>query len=1190
MMLKDIIGFNENFRASINLYLSLNKTDKINSYIPTSSSIRVLDDYIRATLEDKEHATFLIGPYGKGKSHLMLVLLAVLTLKRTSENKDTIDALINKIDKNDEQGKKLTEDIKKAWKTKPYLPVVLNSTNSNLNQAFLVALNDALKRDGLENLSPNTYYSLAIKRIEDWKKNFKQNFIEFEKRIEAEGESVDGFVAELKRFSPKALQKFKEIYPYITAGSEFNPLAASEVLPLYKEVADQLVENYGYSGIYIVFDEFSKFIEGEDGKLVGDSMKLLQDICELAADSDKSNVYITLIAHKSIKEYGKYLSQNIINAFTGIEGRIVEKYFITSSKNNYELIKNAIVKKKDISSISTFKGYFSKDNIDKYYNLPAFRSSFNRDDFENIVVKGCFPLTPVASYLLLNISEKVAQNERTLFTFISNDEPFSMARFVKENVDLSGWNIGADLIYDYFKGMFKQDVQNELVHNIWLSAEYALGKCDNDDEKRVVKALAVILVVNKPDELPALKRYIQLSVSVDDSGSAIENLEKKEIIYKKNASNTYAFKTRAGVALRSEINRQKNIIGNNVNYSDALMKISGRHFVIPRKYNTEQMMTRYFTNEFMSVESFLDIDDGSVFVDSNCLDGKVVILYSFKALKLKEIKKHVEDLACDQLVVVAPASKLSVSKELVEYEAIDTIKKSDYLKEDNEILKREIPVIEEDIEQVVNDELNDIYGVGSKSKVFFFLDGLKTKNAGQEEDAVNDCCKYLYCRCPIINNELINRNIIASSQTRKTRADIIDALMDHTDTEDFYSGTNQIASIYRSLFIVTGIKGNKYEEENNIKDVINIINGFINDCSDNRKSFNELIEKLVTKPFGMRKGVLPVYLAYTLSERDEDLILYSDGKEIDVNADEIVKIVEHPDVYELYVSKADIEKEKYIRSLNELFHVENSHNLSESRIKNIVICMQRWFRALPQVSRNLTDIDEIDTYKKKGKTLRQIRDSLQKIEVNPYELLFDTLPSIFDTKDFEKTEKCIEKCVNIFDGYMESLVKEVTKRIRSVFMLREKQDIYHSLKEWYNRQSNLSKNGLHSSRITAFMSFIKTLNVYDDNEIARNMAKVITEVYVDNWTEGELDRFMETLTECKNETESIKDDTKEGQDKLSFVASDGTLIEKYYDKASEGTGTVLRNTIEDALDEFDDLSVNDRVSILLDMIEKVIRR
>ena len=42
------------------------------------------------------------------------------------------------------------------------------------------------------------------------------------------------------------------------------------------------------------------------------------------------------------------------------------------------------------------------------------------------------------------------------------------------------------------------------------------------------------------------------------------------------------------------------------------------------------------------------------------------------------------------------------------------------------------------------------------------------------------------------------------------------------------------------------------------------------------------------------------------------------------------------------------------------------------------------------------------------------------------------------------------------------------------------------------------------------------------------------------------------------------------------------------EKVDEGTGTILRNIIEDTLEEYDDLSVNDRVGILLEMIEKII--
>ena len=95
--LRDIIQFNSNFKTAINLYLSLNKAEKVLGYIPTKSSVSFLGEYLKAVLENKEQATLLVGPYGKGKSHLLLVLLAVLSMKKTPESESAINELIDNV-------------------------------------------------------------------------------------------------------------------------------------------------------------------------------------------------------------------------------------------------------------------------------------------------------------------------------------------------------------------------------------------------------------------------------------------------------------------------------------------------------------------------------------------------------------------------------------------------------------------------------------------------------------------------------------------------------------------------------------------------------------------------------------------------------------------------------------------------------------------------------------------------------------------------------------------------------------------------------------------------------------------------------------------------------------------------------------------------------------------------------------
>ena len=338
--LSQIVKLNGSFRNSINLYLNLNKKEKIDSYIPTKSSLNILKRYVGSVIKNKDHSTILIGSYGKGKSHLLLILLAIVSMQRTKENNEIVKSLLKKIRMVDEE---TFEIVSSVWNKKGrFLPVIISGSIDDVSRSFMIALNDALKRENLMNLMPDTFFSIAEDTICRWKKEYPEVYINYEKALKKNGVSINDIKNGLKVCDPKALEVFKSVYPSLMGGEQFNPLTGSEVLPMYQSVADKLREQYGYSGIYLVFDEFSKFIEGQEKHSIGGNMKFLQDMCELANESKDTQIYMTMVAHKSIKEYGAYLSEAVINAFTGIEGRIEEVLFNTSSKNSYELIQNAI--------------------------------------------------------------------------------------------------------------------------------------------------------------------------------------------------------------------------------------------------------------------------------------------------------------------------------------------------------------------------------------------------------------------------------------------------------------------------------------------------------------------------------------------------------------------------------------------------------------------------------------------------------------------------------------------------------------------------------------------------------------------------------------------------------------------------------------------------------------------------------
>ena len=157
----------------------------------------------------------------------------------------------------------------------------------------------------------------------------------------------------------------------------------------------------------------------------------------------------------------------------------------------------------------------------------------------------------------------------------------------------------------------------------------------------------------------------------------------------------------------------------------------------------------------------------------------------------------------------------------------------------------------------------------------------------------------------------------------------------------------------------------------------------------------------------------------------------------------------------------------------------------------------------------------------------------------------------------------------------------------TVFDEKRKSDLYHTLKEWYDRQSEMAKNGLFSAQITGVMSYIGGMGIYDDCEIVRNIVKNVSEIYMDSWNDNSLEEYIEELRVVKKTVEGIGNEKSSNNVReLTFIGKNGESITRYYEPIDEGTGAILRNLISGALEDFPDLSVNDKVAILLEMIEK----
>lgn len=93
-MFTDNIKVAYEFKTSVNIAYDLNNHDKIKSFIPTYSSLELIEDVFLSIVDDsRQRARMLVGAYGRGKSHLILVLLSLLSKKDLSLFNNLLDKL-----------------------------------------------------------------------------------------------------------------------------------------------------------------------------------------------------------------------------------------------------------------------------------------------------------------------------------------------------------------------------------------------------------------------------------------------------------------------------------------------------------------------------------------------------------------------------------------------------------------------------------------------------------------------------------------------------------------------------------------------------------------------------------------------------------------------------------------------------------------------------------------------------------------------------------------------------------------------------------------------------------------------------------------------------------------------------------------------------------------------------------------
>jgi len=1194
------------FQTSVNIAFDLHNDDKIKTFIPTMSSIDIVEEVLHSiNSPNANRARLLVGAYGRGKSHIILVLMSLLFKK----DKALFEVLLNKMN---ELNPKLCEyTLEYLESDKKLLPVIVSVNSASLTQSFLNALQQTLKNENLDDIMPETNFVAAVNAIERWKKEYPNTYKKFEKSLD---EPVPSFIIALKEFDVDAYERFITLYPTLTSGSEFNPFVGFDVTDLYEKVVDKLRDK-GYNGVYIIYDEFSKYLESSIANATVSDTKLLQDFAEKCERSGDKQIHLMLISHKDLSNYiDNNLPKEKVDGWRGVSGRFKHISLRNNFSQMYEII-SAVIKKEP-----KFWKKFCNDNNTRFNDIEKrfIANGIIEADIAGVAVRGCYPLHPVSTFVLPRLSEKVAQNERTLFTFLSAEHKHTLASFLETAT--GGFSmLTPDYIYDYFESLLRKEHYTTDTHKLYKLTTKVLDKLDATSwGAKIIKTIALIYLIEQFEILPPIYDRI-VDTFIDDAGD-IKEIEKtleylideECIVYLKRSNGYLKIKDSSGVDIQSEIENAIEKTKNTLSVKGILNSSAFDSYMYPTAYNDEMEITRYFDFAFIDSAEFFSVDNWERKIEGTKADGVVYAVIPQSNEEISKIRKAIVGGKCNhgRVIFIIPKKHTDIEKMCFEYSAVKMLKSKVV---DDDLLSNEYDIFIEDLEEVIGSFIFS-YARPETGGADYYHNGkkLNLKRKAQISAKLSDICYQTYPHTPIINNESINKDTLPTVAINSRSKLIAGLLENELDINLGLTGTGQDVSFMRSTLIQTGILQDEMTNPvvtlapayDKMRAVLAVINSFLGGANSHGRNFKELYDTLTLPQhgYGIKKGVIPIYIAAVLHHHKKYIVIKNKTDEIKITPDLLNSINESPATYTVFMESWNEEKTQYIDDMAALFADYVSEKEKDyNTFSFIVLAMSRWYMGLLKYAKELKEVYSGKTgAKKKDKSIAshiKFLSSLKQPSINAREYLFEKLFEIYDYKGFTvNIVDNITQAKELFDNAKTELIKALIGDVKNIFNANGKKGatLTSVIKDWYEGLKPTTANHLFANNEEKVLQLMASVN-NDEKTFIERLAKTVTGLRLDDWDKHSIDSFLDYLEQLKktvlefDRKATVKTGRRTEMYKLSFVSKTGAEVVKTFEKTkyTEKAKLLLNAIITELEDMGQAITEQEKRQVLMELLEKM---
>ena len=971
--LSDIYQVKGRFRRSVHLERDFYTENALDGYVLTATARETLSR-IASTLKNKEasKAWSLTGPYGSGKSAFALFAAKLLGDPNAPTTQQAFEVLREGDSDLHDRFKSPNGNGKESLSG--FCPVLISGERAPLSLGLLRGLQLGL---------------ISFNRI------------------------------------PKKTAPLRKIKTLLAAAEKGTFPHASEITALFESATNEICESGG-SGLLLVVDELGKFLEYATQYPGQGDIFVLQTLAEFADRSAKTPLFLMTILHQAFELYAEHAGKSQQEEWSKVQGRFEDIAFLESTEQGIRLVGTALEKHSDV---------VGKDHLNPAINLGLKPRQLDEQEFLRLL-ESCLPLHPTVALLSGPLFRRFAQNERSLFAFLSSSEPNGLQDFLSFQHYNGSYlpTFSLSDLYDYLNATQGNRLYTSQTGKKWAEIESTINQLANPSPMvvRLIKTIGLLGVANEP--IPNLKASEELLYyALDDNTeefatefkNALSTLKRRSIITYRSYNNVYALWEGSDIDIEIRLRDAAAHVDTKVALATDLSRYMLTRPLVARRHLFQTGTLRHFAVRYTDLKNF-DADLRAPLGDA---DG--LILYALPSSK-EESTKLIEKVRDSntanrkEVLIAIPRSLGFLRDSVTQLAHLHWIVENTPELDGDAVARRELSARMVEAEREASDRLTEIFGDTNEDSCTWYHKGqpIGINSPKARNTYLSKICDDVYYKTPFVLNELINRRKISGTATT-ARKKLIQAMLEDGNKRNLgITGSPAEMSIYRSLLWNTGIHRNvggvwgfhppKTPDENRITPTWKAIEDFLEKCEGERQPVEDLYQHLKKPPLGLREGPLPILLCAVMLHHKTEIALYENGSFIaDWSMPVFERLLKAPQQFELKRFRmAGIRTDVFAQLLQMLnYPVETE----KADLLTVVTPLMRFVAQLPKYSlatQALTD---------NAKNLRKVIQNARE----PDELLFTQVPEALNCPSFDAEIATDTKTVSNFFNTLQDALSEL---------------------------------------------------------------------------------------------------------------------------------------------------------------------